>query len=152
MSAVGGRGLTEVDAARLTNEIAGSFVQEQNDTSAVVTTSAALRERIKVLGPAARIISEAVPPSAKDGPTASVILTLAAIVGAALGMGVGLAIALFDRRVRSAEQLAVMSAECFGYLPRMMVRPGLRSRGGGRFGAWMRRKLALHYPDRKSVV
>ncbi len=51
---VRGRALTAVDAARLTNEIAGSFVQEQNDTSAVVTTSAALRERIKVLGPTAR--------------------------------------------------------------------------------------------------
>jgi Mrp family chromosome partitioning ATPase/capsular polysaccharide biosynthesis protein len=149
---VRGRALTAEDAARLTNEIAGSFVLEQNDTSAVVTTSAALRERIKVLGPTARIISEAVPPSTKDGPTAGVMLTLAAIVGTALGMSVGLVITLFDRRVRSAEQLAVTSAECFGYLPRMMVRRDLPWRSGGWFGAWMLRKLspyapALHYPD-----
>jgi Mrp family chromosome partitioning ATPase/capsular polysaccharide biosynthesis protein len=150
---VRGRALTAEDAARLTNEIAGSFVQEQNDTNAVVTTSAAMRERIKVLGPTARIISEAVPPSAKDGPTAGVMLTLAAIVGAALGMSVGLAITLFDRRVRSAEQLAVTSsAECFGYLPQMMDRSDLPWRSGSRFGAWMLRKLspyvlALHYPD-----
>src|SRR5258707_5673223 len=153
---VRGRALTAVDAARLTNEIAGSFVQEQNDTSAVVTTSAAVRERIKVLGPTARIISEAVPPSSKDGPTAGVMLALAAILGAALGVSVGLAIVLFDRRVRSAEQLAMTSAECFGYLPRMMVRRGSRRPkrwpGGGRFGAWMLQKLSpyaftLHYPD-----
>jgi Mrp family chromosome partitioning ATPase/capsular polysaccharide biosynthesis protein len=153
---VQGRARTAQDAARLTNEIAGSFVQEQNDTSAVVTTSAALRERIKVLGPTARIISEALPPSKKDGPSAGVLLTLAAIVGGALGASVGLAITLFDRRVRCAEQLATTSAECFGYLPRMMVRRGLgwpkRWPGGGRFGAWMRQKLSpyalsLHYPD-----
>jgi Mrp family chromosome partitioning ATPase len=153
---VRGRALTAEGAARLTNEIAGSFVQEQNDTSAVVTTSAALRERIKILGPSARIISEAVPPGSKDGPSARVVLALAAILGAALGMSVGLAIVLFDRRVRSAEQLAMTSAECFGYLPRMMVRRGLRWPkrwpSGGRFGAWVLEKLSpyaltLHYPD-----
>jgi Mrp family chromosome partitioning ATPase/capsular polysaccharide biosynthesis protein len=148
---VRGRALTAEDAARLTNEVAGSFVQEQNVTSALITTSAALRERIKVLGPTVRIISEAASPGTKDGPTAGVILALAAIVGAALGMFVGLAITLFDRRVRCAEQLAMTSAECFGYLPRMMMRPDLQRRSAGRFGAWLPRQpspsLALHYPD-----
>lgn len=155
--AVRAKALTAEDAASLTNEIAESFVQEQNDTSSVVTTSAAVRERIKVLGPTARVISEAVPPGSTDGPTAGVIYALAAILGAALGVSVGLAIALFDRRVRSAEQLAT-SAECFGYLPRMMESPALRQPkrwpGGGRFGAWMLQKLfpyayahTLHYAD-----
>jgi Mrp family chromosome partitioning ATPase/capsular polysaccharide biosynthesis protein len=143
---VRGRALTAEDAARLTNEIARSFVQEQNDTSAVVTTSAALKERIKVLGPTARIISEAVPPSSKEGPTAGVMLALAAILGTALGMSVALAIVLFDRRVRSAEQLAMTSAECFGYLPRVMVRHELRSRSGGRLGAWLLGKLSPYAP------
>ena len=64
--AVRARALTAMDAARLTNEIAEAFVQEQYDANAVVSTSAALRERIKVLGPTARIISEAVPPKSKD--------------------------------------------------------------------------------------
>lgn len=156
--AVRAKALTAEDAARLTNEIAESFVQEQNDTSSVVTTSAAVRERIKVLGPTARIISEAVPPGSKDGPTAGVMSALAAVLGAALGVSVGLAIVLFDRRVRTAEQLAMTSAECFGYLPRMMDRPALREPkrwpGGGRFGAWMLQKLSphayartLHYAD-----
>lgn len=151
---VRGRALTAEDAARLTNELAGSFVQEQNDTNAVVTTSAALRERIKVLGPTARIISEAVPPSRKDGPTAGVMLMLTSIFGAALGMSAGFAITLFDRRVRSAEQLAATSAECFGYLPRMNVRRELRWQSGSRSGARIIRKLspyalALHDPDAK---
>jgi exopolysaccharide production protein ExoF len=153
---VRGRALTAEDAARLTNEITESFVREQNDTNAVVSTSAALRERIKVLGPTARIISDAAPPNRKDGPTGGVMLMLAAIVGATLGMSIGLAITIFDRRVRSAEQLAVTSsAECFGYLPRMMDRRDLRWQNGGRFGVWMLRKFrklspyahALHCPD-----
>jgi exopolysaccharide production protein ExoF len=153
--AVRARALTAEDAAKLTNEIAESFVQEQNDTSSVVTTSAAVRERIKVLGPTARIISAAVPPGSKDGPTAGVMFALAAILGAALGGSVGLAIVLFDRRVRTAEQLVMTSAECFGYLPRMMGRRGLRQGkrwpGGGRFGAWMLEKLSHYAPYARNV-
>jgi Mrp family chromosome partitioning ATPase/capsular polysaccharide biosynthesis protein len=137
---VRGRALTAEDAARLTNEIAGSFVQEQNDTNAVITTSAALRERIKVLGPTTRIISEAVPPNKKDGPGAIVTLMLATIAGGALGAAVGLGLTLFDRRVRSAEQLVSTTAvECFGYLPRIKVRRGLRPRHRVLFGAWARK-------------
>ena len=60
-----------MDAARLTNEIAGAFVKEQHDANAVVTTSAALRERIKVLGPTAQIISEAAPPTGRIRPSFS---------------------------------------------------------------------------------
>jgi Mrp family chromosome partitioning ATPase len=124
---VRGRALTAQDAARLTNEIAGAFVQEQNDTNAVVTTSAALRERIKVLGPTARIISEAAPPNAKDGPTPIVALMLSTAVGGALGIGSGLAFTLFDRRLRSAEQLvAFTSVECCGHVPRWKRRNGTR--------------------------
>jgi len=134
---VRGRALTAADAARLTNEVAGSFVQEQNDTNAVITTSAALRERIKVLGPTARIITEAVPPHMKDGLAASAVLALSVIVGGALGMGAGLVITFFDRRVRSVDQLvAAFSAECFGYWPRMKTCRGLEPRAGGLFGAW----------------
>ncbi|WGR92140.1 AAA family ATPase [Bradyrhizobium sp. ISRA435] len=110
------------EAARLTNELAASFVQEQNDTSAVVSTSASLRERIKVLGPTARIISEAVPPTSSDGPPTAVILPLAPAVGGMLACIVGLGLALFDRSLRSAEQLvALTSVECFGALPRTKV-------------------------------
>ena len=118
--AVRARALTAMDAARLTNEIAGAFVQEQYEANAVVSTSAALRERIKVLGPTARIISEAVPPKSKDQPMAGVAMLLAMMLGGALGAGSGLCLAGFDRRLRVAEQLAaVTSVECFGYVPQI---------------------------------
>jgi Mrp family chromosome partitioning ATPase/capsular polysaccharide biosynthesis protein len=139
-----GRALTADDAARLTNEIAASFVQEENEINAVVTTSAALRERIKVIGPTVRIISEAAPPNAKDGRAIGVVLALTALVGGVLGLSVGFAIASFDRRVRCAAQLAaVMPGEFFGYLPRTR---GLRSRPGRALGTAIRRKLSVSPP------
>ena len=125
---VGVKALSAGDAVRLTNEMAGALVQEQNDTSAVVSTSAALRERIKVLGPTARIISYAVSPRSKDGLATTVMLLLASVIGGALGVGAGLALTLFDQRVRSAEQLvAATSLECFGYLPQLKFPRGRRA-------------------------
>lgn len=117
------RALRALDAAKLTNAIAEAFVQEQNETNAVVTTSAALRERIKVLGPTARIISEGFPPLRTDELPASLVVLLATLIGGALAVGGGVAATLFDRRLRSAEQLtAATSLECFGCLPRGRVR------------------------------
>jgi Mrp family chromosome partitioning ATPase/capsular polysaccharide biosynthesis protein len=125
---VRGRALTAEHAARLTNEVAASFVQEESDANAVITTNAALRERIKVIGPTARIISEAAPPNARDGLPAGVALALAAVAGGALGVSIGLAITFFDRRVRCVAQLAaVTSTECFGYLPLVTERAGLHN-------------------------
>ena len=112
------RALTAMDAARLTNEIAAAFVQEQYDANAVVSTSAALRERIKVLGLTARIISEAVPPRSKDSPMAAIAMLVGIMLGGALGAASGLSLIGFDPRLRTAEQLAaVTSVECFGYVP-----------------------------------
>jgi Mrp family chromosome partitioning ATPase/capsular polysaccharide biosynthesis protein len=112
------RALAAGDAARLTNEIANAFVEVQNDTNAVVTTSAALRERIKVLGPTARIVSEAFPPTSRDGLGEVLILVLGAGAGGMLGLSAGLALTFLDRRLRSPKQLvALTSAECFGCVP-----------------------------------
>jgi Mrp family chromosome partitioning ATPase/capsular polysaccharide biosynthesis protein len=139
---------TAEDAAKLTNEIAGSFVQEQSGMNAVVTTNAGLRDRIKTLGPTARIINEAFPPNRKDGPGTVLLLVLAAVAGAALGLVGGLLLTLFDRRLRSAEQLTMTSTECFGYLP--LRDTDLRSES--KLGAWLLGKVflnspALHYPE-----
>jgi Mrp family chromosome partitioning ATPase/capsular polysaccharide biosynthesis protein len=126
------KALTPQDAARLTNELAEAFVQEQSETSAVVSTSAALRERIKVLGPTARIISEAVPPNSRDGLPRTAVLLLATLLGAAVGAGSGLTITSFDRRVRTAQQLdTVTSVECFGYVPKVKLGKGSRAWRGG---------------------
>ena len=114
------RALTAVDAAKLTNEIAGAFVQELYHANAVVTTSAALRERIKVLGPTARIVSEAIPPKSKDSLPAAFVMLLGVTLGGILGAGGGLGLLACDRRLRAAEQVAaVSSVECFGYVPRI---------------------------------
>jgi Mrp family chromosome partitioning ATPase/capsular polysaccharide biosynthesis protein len=138
------RALTAMDAARLTNEIAGAFVREQYDANAVVSTSAALRERIKVLGPTARIISEAVPPKSKDPPKPAIAMLLGIILGGVLVAGSGICWAGFDRRLRAAEQLAaVTSVECFGYVPlinppssRAGIIPSLSLDGLGQFGPY----------------
>jgi Mrp family chromosome partitioning ATPase/capsular polysaccharide biosynthesis protein len=159
---VRGRARTAEDATRLTNAIARAFVEEQNDTNAVIATSAALRERIKVLGLTVRIISDAVTPGTKDGLAGDVALALAAIAGGALGLSVALVIMLFDRRVRCAAQIAtVTSVEFFGYWPQMKIqhekiRHGLLSGHGGLLVAWMLRKLslyalALHGPQAESA-
>lgn len=117
------RALTAMDAASLTDEIARAFVREQYDANAVVSTSASLRERIKVLGPTARIISEAVPPVAQDPPRRAIAILLGIILGGAFGAAGGLGLIGFDRRLRGAEQLAaVTSAECFGYAPEVNPR------------------------------
>lgn len=117
--AVRARAVSPMDAARLTNEIAGAFVKDQYDANAVVTTNAALRERIKVLGPTVRIISEAAPPHSKDPPSGTIAMLLAVVLGGTFGAASALALILFDPRLRSAEQLAaITSVECFGYVPR----------------------------------
>jgi Mrp family chromosome partitioning ATPase/capsular polysaccharide biosynthesis protein len=122
------RALTAVDAAMLTNEIAAAFVQELYHANAVVTTSAPLRERIKVLGPTARVISEAIPPKSKDSLSAAVAMLLGIMLGGALGAGSGLALTALDRRLRAAEQVAaVTSVECFGYMPRIDPQSSLPS-------------------------
>ncbi|WP_143271594.1 polysaccharide biosynthesis tyrosine autokinase [Bradyrhizobium mercantei] len=122
------RALTAADAAMLTNEIAAAFVQELYHANAVVTTSAPLRERIKVLGPTARIISEAIPPKSKESLSAAVAMLLGIMLGGALGAGSGLVLTAFDRRLRAAEQVAaVTSVECFGYMPRIDPQSSLPS-------------------------
>jgi Mrp family chromosome partitioning ATPase/capsular polysaccharide biosynthesis protein len=117
--AVRARAVSAIDAARLTDEIAGAFVKDQYDANTVITTNAALRERIKVLGPTVRIISEAAPPRSKDPPSGMIAILLAVVLGGASGATTALALILFDPRLRCAEQLAALtSAECFGYVPR----------------------------------
>jgi Mrp family chromosome partitioning ATPase/capsular polysaccharide biosynthesis protein len=124
--AVRARAVSAIDAARLTNEIAGAFVKDQYDANAVITTNAALRERIKVLGPTVRIISEAAPPRSKDPPSGTIAMLLAVVLGGAFGAASALALILFDPRLRCAEQLAdLTSAECFGYVPRASPLAGI---------------------------
>lgn len=118
---VRGKAVEARDAAQLINAIAKAFVDVQNDTNAVVTTSAALRERIKVLGPTARIIGEAYPPTSRDGIARPLMLLLGAGAGGMLGLVVAMVLTFLDHRLRSRAQVAALtSAECFGCLPRVL--------------------------------
>jgi Mrp family chromosome partitioning ATPase/capsular polysaccharide biosynthesis protein len=104
-------------AAELANEVTQAFLAETRDINAVVTTSGVFRERIRVLGPTARLISDAQPPVAKDGPRALLVLALAPTLGALLGLMAALTLSVFSRRIWSGEQLAQQTdAEFFGYV------------------------------------
>jgi len=107
-------------AAQLANAVAVAFVREDSEANALVTTSAELRERIKVLGPTVRVIDAATPPSVLDGPGQMTLLALGALGGAGLGLGLGLLRAVMDRRVRCAEQWEQISpTECLGFAPKL---------------------------------
>jgi capsular polysaccharide biosynthesis protein/cellulose biosynthesis protein BcsQ len=130
--AVSAKAATAEAAARLTNEVVSAFVQDQTETNALITTAAWLRERIKVLGPTLRVISTAAVPSRPEGQHPFVVLALSMLTGMVLGTAAGVAFAVFDRRVVSAEQItAITSAECFGYVPRLAAQHGCGEVLGG---------------------
>jgi Mrp family chromosome partitioning ATPase/capsular polysaccharide biosynthesis protein len=111
------RGSSPDFAALLAQEVTQAFLGENRDINAVVTTSGAFRERIRVLGPTARVISEAVPPLSKDGPRALLVLLLGPLLGALLGLAAAAAFAVFSRRIWSGEQMiARTGAEFFGQI------------------------------------
>ncbi|MGL4636642.1 MAG: AAA family ATPase [Beijerinckiaceae bacterium] len=109
------RGASPEMAAVLAQEVTQAFLGEARDINAVVTTSGAFRERIRVLGPTARVISEATPPVGKDGPRALLVLLLAPLLGGLAGCLLALARAVTSRRIWSGEQLtASTGGEFFG--------------------------------------
>jgi Mrp family chromosome partitioning ATPase/capsular polysaccharide biosynthesis protein len=104
-------------AAELANEVTQAFLAETRDINAVVTTSGVFRERIRVLGPTTRLISDAHPPAGKDGPRILLVVALAPVMGGLLGLMAAFALSAFSRRIWSGEQLARQTdAEFFGYV------------------------------------
>ena len=123
--AVSAKAVTAEAAARLANEVVSAFVRDENEANTLITTSAWLRERIKVLGPTLRVISTAVMPNRPDGLHPFVILALSVLTGVILGTGAGIAFAVLDRRLVSAEQISLITtAECFGYVLRLGAQRG----------------------------
>jgi Mrp family chromosome partitioning ATPase/capsular polysaccharide biosynthesis protein len=107
-------------ATMLANEVAHAFVDEEEISNHLVTTSAAFRERIKMLGAGARIVSPATPPIAKDGPGPLTILAFAVLAGGLGGFVLAFAFVLCDQRVTAREQLGLLApAEFLGYVPRL---------------------------------
>jgi Mrp family chromosome partitioning ATPase len=117
------RGADADAAARLATEVTQAFIAESRAMNAVVTTSGAFRERIQVLGPTVRVISDALRPQGKDGPRALLLIILAPLLGALSGLGVAAGMALLSRCIWSAEQLQQRTGgEFFGYVPGTHVR------------------------------
>jgi Mrp family chromosome partitioning ATPase/capsular polysaccharide biosynthesis protein len=111
------RGSTAEAAAELANEATQAYLAELREINAVVTTSGAFRERIRVLGPTARAVSEATPPAGKEGPRALLLLLGLPMIGGLLGLGLSATVAIFSRHIWTGEQLAALTqAEFFGVI------------------------------------
>lgn len=108
-------------AADIANGIVNSYMQDliaANNEKAQSAT-AWLRDRLRELGPNARVITEAAPPVQPDGPGRLSILAASAILGTMMGAAWAFARDLLDRSIRTPDHaVALTDAECFGALPR----------------------------------
>jgi len=107
-------------AARLVNALMASYLGEiaaaNSDASRAAT--AWLRDAAREAGSTARIISEAVAPEHRDGPSAPYVLVVAVIGGLMAGTGAALTAALLDRKIRSPEALkAIVDGDILGCIP-----------------------------------
>lgn len=107
-------------AAEVANLIARSYLAklDKDRSDAAEAGSGWLRDRLQEAGPKAKIVSEALPPNRKSNTRGILIIAIAGAVGLAVGMVAAMAIAFFDKRLRSAEQvLRVTGRPCFGLVP-----------------------------------
>jgi polysaccharide biosynthesis/export protein ExoF len=115
---IGVRSATAQGAVTLANALASALVKDETDASALITTSALLREKVSALGPMVRIVDDAIPPRQKDGPGTLIVLLSAVLGGAAAGAVAAATISIFSRRIRCPEQFAGTSAADFlGFVP-----------------------------------
>jgi Mrp family chromosome partitioning ATPase/capsular polysaccharide biosynthesis protein len=118
-----------VQAANVVNEIARAYVEDQTTARIESAQSASiwLRERLRDVGPKTRIVARALVPTETSNPRGILLVGLAGFIGAAFGVSFALLRQLFDRTVRTPEQVVSASgAECLGFVPKMKVRRFLR--------------------------
>uniref|UniRef100_A0A9E8CSE6 Polysaccharide chain length determinant N-terminal domain-containing protein n=1 Tax=Bosea sp. NBC_00436 TaxID=2969620 RepID=A0A9E8CSE6_9HYPH len=122
-------------AARIVNAIVRTYLQERARASDAASSHApTLREIYQNLGPSAQILSEAEPPVGTDGPSAILILAIAALVGLGASVAVALLLDMFSDGIRSRDQMEfALGLECLGVAPRF---PGI--------GAWPEDAAARH--------
>ena len=115
---IGARSATAQGAAALANALANALVKDETDASAVITTSALLREKVRALGPMVRIVDDAIPPRQKDGPGTLIVLLCAVLGGAGAGVAAAASTSILSRRIRCPEQIEATSAADFlGFVP-----------------------------------
>ncbi|SFL92918.1 cellulose synthase operon protein YhjQ/BcsQ [Methylorubrum salsuginis] len=118
-----------VQAARIANAFARAYIDDQTAARIESAQSASiwLRERLRDVGPKTRIVAQALPPTETSNPRGLLLVALAGLIAAGLGVSLALLRQLFDRKVRTPEQVVAASgAACLGFLPHLKVRRRLR--------------------------
>jgi Mrp family chromosome partitioning ATPase/capsular polysaccharide biosynthesis protein len=113
------------EAAQVVNEIARAYVEDQTNARVESAQSASiwLRERLRDVGPKTRVVARALPPTETSNPRGILLVGLAGFIGAGFGISLALLRQLFDRTVRTPEQVVSASgAECLGFVPRLKIR------------------------------
>ena len=108
-------------AAQLANEFARAYVAEQNAArwDAAQAGSGWLRDRLREIGPKARVIAEALPPPHKSNMRGLLIIVAAGMVGGVLAVAGAFLWKFLDRRILTPEEAAAATgAECLGIIPR----------------------------------
>ena len=125
-------------AARVTNEFARSYVEDQESGrfEAAQTASAWLRDRMRDLGARTRIISTALPPNDDSNLRKVLVLSAAALLGLLLGTIMAIARSMFDHRLLTPEQLVgATGVECLGTVPWFGAGLGLNKTAAGGIAA-----------------
>jgi polysaccharide biosynthesis transport protein len=112
-------------AASIANEIGSNYIKLLEQTNANVARSASLwlQGRLKDMGPNASVITAAIPPIRKDGPSSLAVLCAALLAGLTFGVTCAFAADVMDQTVRTPHQAsAATGAECFGIAPLVKTR------------------------------
>lgn len=112
-------------AARGANELAQVYIADQQAARIEAAQSASiwLRERLRDVGPRARIVAAAVPPMDKSDPRGVLIVAIGLIAGGVIGVAFALFRHFLDNTVRTPEQAeAATGVECLGIVPKLKGR------------------------------
>lgn len=107
-------------AARTANEFARAYVADQNAArlDAAQAGSSWLRDRLREVGPKARVIAEALPPLHKSNVRGVLIVAVGALLGGLLGVVGAIAWRFIDQRIATPEEARTATgAECLGIIP-----------------------------------
>lgn len=109
-------------SALIANDIVRAYIADQaaaRDDSAQ-TASSWLRERLREIGPRARVLTIASPPEYSSNMRGLLILAIAGVLGVAFGALAALTRALLDGTVRVPEQMnGIVAAKFLGIVPRV---------------------------------